>query len=213
MGQTLKMMGDSPGAIGAFKKYITMEHRPEEQRWVEKARVELQALEAMQPKSAAPRQKSRIDKEGGSGSGISDEARAQLERELQRDAVLMPTDDDMRLIDPFARTAHLRDLKDPFRGADVDDIVNPFALDPLPRNAATAERLRQYEAALATYRRALSRLAEDVSLRFERGVASALASNASSALKAWHNVPLDDAELRAARESVQRIRMQLLSRR
>jgi tetratricopeptide (TPR) repeat protein len=201
LGQTLKMLGDGPGAIAAFKKYIGMEKRPDEQKWVDKARAELQALEAMQAAPAPP--SGKIEDRS---STPSDEARRKLDAELRRDAVLPPSDDDMRLIDPFARH-RLNDLKDPFQPG--DDIVNPFESAPSP----SAERLREYGAALAAYRRALARHAEDVSLRFERGVASALAANASSALKQWNNVPLEDPEVRAARESVERIRTQLLSRR
>ena len=200
LGQTLKTMGDSAGAIGAFKTYIGMEKRPEEQKWVEKARAELMALEATQ---ARPAQSSGKIEEKSTGD---DAARKQLDQELRRDAVLPPTDDDMRLIDPFGNS-RLRDLKDPFHHG--DEIVNPFESAP----SASAERLRQYGVALAAYRRALARHAEDVSLRFERGVASALAANSTSALKAWNNVPLEDSEVTAARQSVERIRMQLLSRR
>jgi tetratricopeptide (TPR) repeat protein len=203
LGQTLKMMGDAPGAIIAFKKYIGMEKRPEEQKWVEKATAELLALEAMQAKPAAPRPSGKIEEKS---TGGDDAARKKLDQELRRDAVMPPSDDDMRLIDPFSN-GRLRDLKDPFHRS--DEIVNPFETAPSP----SAERLRQYGAALAAYRRALARHAEDVSLRFERGVASALAANQSSALKQWNTVPLEDAEVAAARQSVERIRTQLLSRR
>jgi tetratricopeptide (TPR) repeat protein len=215
LGQTLKMMGDANGAIGAFKKYVAMERRPEEQKWVEKARAELQALELMQQKpqsSGKVEDKSTSGGFGGGGSGVeADRERAdreRLDRDLRRDAVMPPSDDDMRLIDPFER-GRLRDLKDPFHPGGDDDIVNPFVRDASP----SAERLRQYEQALAGYRRALSRHAEDVSLKFERGVASALSSNASSALAAWNRVPLEDAEVKTARQNVERIRTQLLSRR
>ena len=87
--------------------------------------------------------------------------------------------------------------------------MNPFEQAP----SASQERLRQYGVALAAYRRALARHAEDVSLRFERGVASALAANTSSALRQWNTVPLEDPDVNAARESVERIRTQLLSKR
>jgi tetratricopeptide (TPR) repeat protein len=205
LGQTLKMMGDSAGAIGAFKKYIGMEKRPEEQKWVEKARAEMVALEAAQPRAAQPRTAPSSGKIDEKSAG-DEAARKKLDQELRRDAVLPPTDDDMRLIDPFGNS-RLRDLKDPFHHG--DEIVNPFEVAP----SASAERLRQYGVALAAYRRALARHAEDVSLRFERGVASALAANSTSALKAWNNVPLEDSEVTAARQSVERIRVQLLSRR
>ena len=142
-------------------------------------------------------------------SGDDAAAREKLDRELKRDAVLPPSDDDLRLMDPFTRT-NLHDLKDPFHGGAGDDIVDPFERS----SAATpsAERLRQYGAALAAYRRALSRHAEEVAQRFDRGVASALATNGSaSALRAWNSVPLDDSDLSAARASVERIRKSLLS--
>ncbi len=203
LGQTLKMMGDTPGAIIAFKKYIGMEKRPEEQKWVEKAAVELQALEASQMR--APQPSGKIEEKS---TGDDSDARRKLDQELKRDAVLPPSDDDMRLIDPFAR-GRLRDLKDPFHRVGGDDIVNPFESAPSP----SAERLRQYGAALAAYRRALARHAEDVSLRFERGVASALAANSKSALTTWNAVPLEDAEVVEARRSVERIRSQLYSKR
>lgn len=206
LGQTLKTMGDTQGAIIAFKKYIGMEKRPEEQKWVDKAAAELQALEASLPKAAAPaaHPSGKIEEKS-----TSDEAaRRKLDQELKRDAVLPPSDDDMRLIDPFAN-GRLRDLKDPFHRVGSDEIVNPFESAP----TASAERLRQYGAALAAYRRALARQAEEVSLRFERGVASALAANSSSALKQWNTVPLEDADVVAARQSVERIRTQLFSKR
>ncbi|HEX9105029.1 MAG TPA: hypothetical protein VF997_22615, partial [Polyangia bacterium] len=95
------------------------------------------------------------------------------------------------------------------RGSGGEEIVNPFESAP----SASAERLRQYGVALAAYRRALARQAEEVSLRFERGVASALAANSSSALKQWNTVPLEDPEVTAARDSVARIRTQLFSKR
>ncbi|HEX9104875.1 MAG TPA: tetratricopeptide repeat protein, partial [Polyangia bacterium] len=119
LGQTLKMLGDTPGAIIAFKKYIGMEKRPEEQKWVDKAAVELQALEAMQPRPAAAQPSGKIEDKS---TGGDDGARRKLDQELRRDAVLPPTDDDMRLIDPFG-SGRLRDLKDPFRrGSGGDEI-------------------------------------------------------------------------------------------
>jgi hypothetical protein len=187
-----------------------MERRPDEQKWVEKARAELQALEAAQ--QPAPKPVSGSGKIEEKSSADDAAAREKLDRELKRDAVLPPSDDDLRLMDPFQR-GQLHDLKDPFHGAG-DDIVDPFERPSSAMNANTpsAERLRQYGAALAAYRRALSRHAEEVAQRFDRGVASALANNgASSALRAWNSVPLDDSELSAARASVERIRKSLVT--
>ena len=200
LGQTLKMMGDVPGAIAAFQKYVGMEKRPEEQRWVEKARAELQALEALQPKSAPPpRPSGKIEEK--SSEPNNDVSRERLDRELRRDAVLSPSDE---IVDPFQH-ARLRDLKDPFRPN--EDLVDPF--DRERSTSQSSERLRQYGAALAAYRRALSRHAEDVSVRFERGVAAVLAANTGSAMRAWNMVPLEDPEVAAARQSVERIRRNL----
>ena len=199
LGQTLKMMGDAAGAIAAFKKYIAMEKRPDEQRWVDKARAELQALEAMQ----APHGPSgKIDDKSSDNA----EARLERDRELGRDALLPPSDDDMRLIDPFDRPgARLHDLKNPFGGD--EEIIDPFA--PNAAVATANDKLRRYGAALAAYRRALSRQVDDVALRYERGVAAVLASNATSALRAWNGVALDDPDVTAARQSVERIRKSL----
>lgn len=61
MAQTLKGMGDAPGAVAAFKKYLEMESRPEQQKWVEKARAELMALEPAKPANAAGGGKSNMD--------------------------------------------------------------------------------------------------------------------------------------------------------
>ena len=114
LGQTLKMIGDSDGAIVAFQKYIGMEKRPEEQKWVEKASVELQALEAMKQQQQQQQQSQRRPQPTGKieekSTGGDDAARHKLDQELKRDAVLPPTDDDMRLIDPFAN-GRLRDLE------------------------------------------------------------------------------------------------------
>ena len=69
--------------------------------------AELEALEAMQkptPRGAAPSGKIE-DKSTG-----DDDARRKLDRDLRRDAALPPSDDDMRLIDPFAN-GRLRDLQ------------------------------------------------------------------------------------------------------
>jgi tetratricopeptide (TPR) repeat protein len=215
LGQTLKALGDAPGAISAFRKYVSMERRPDEQKWVEKARVELQALEAMQPRSSSTSSSAaaaRLDER----SLIEDAAaRERLDRELRRDAVLPPTDDDLRLMDPFQH-AYVHDLKDPFR--DGDEIIDPFSKERGVAAAVpvaltpSAEKLRQYGVALATYRRALARHAEDVTTHFERGVASALSANNASTLRSWNNISFDDPELAAARVSVERIRKQLFGK-
>jgi tetratricopeptide (TPR) repeat protein len=59
MAQTLKGMGDTAQAVSAFQKYVQMETRPEQQKWVDKAKAELQQLQAA---PAAP-------SSGGAGGG------------------------------------------------------------------------------------------------------------------------------------------------
>jgi tetratricopeptide (TPR) repeat protein len=209
LGQTLKTLGDVAGAINAFQKYVSMEKRPEEQRWVEKARAELQALQAM-PSGSAP--SGKVDERSTEG-GVDQAAREQLDRELKRDAVLPPSDDDLRLIDPFSND-RTRELRDPFH----TELVDPFTGAPSASASAAAggvhaAKLREYGAALAAYRRALARQAEDVSARYERGVAGVLAENPQSAMRAWDAVPLDDPQVSAARRSVEQLRRALSARR
>lgn len=50
MAQTLKSMGDTAAAGAAFRKYLEMEKRPEQQKWIDKAKAELAAIDA----AAAP---------------------------------------------------------------------------------------------------------------------------------------------------------------
>jgi tetratricopeptide (TPR) repeat protein len=200
LGQTLKAAGDVPGAIDAFKKYIAMEKRPEEQRWVDKAKAELQALQSMQKGS---RRETR-------GSSMMRAANDELDRELQRDAVLpMSSGDD--LIDPFRATGSVSakvTLRNPFP-VDDDELINPYA-EPQAPARVDARRLREYGAALLAYRRALSAQAEDLSERYERGLASL--NDTPTALRMWNSVKLDDPRVVEARRSIERVRA-LIARR
>lgn len=191
LGQTLKAMGDVAGAIEAFRKYVAMEKRSEEQRWVEKARAELEALEALQRtsggRSPAGHGSGKIQ-EKGAGDDLAGSASERLERELERDR-LQPFGDG--IVDPFAREPSFRELRDPF------DEAAP---------SGETQRLRDYGRAIEGFRRALVRHAEDVTVRYQRGVAFALAADARSALKAWSSLPLVDARVESARKSVERAR-------
>jgi tetratricopeptide (TPR) repeat protein len=192
LGQTLKATGDVAGAIDAFRKYVDMERRPEEQKWVDKAKAELQALEAMQ------KPQGRREIRDGSLSAANDE----LDRELRRDAVLpMAATDD--LIDPFRGAHRGFGLRNPF--PDDDGVMNPSLRDD-SRVPVEQRRLREYGAALAAYRRALSAQAEDVSQRYERGAALALMNDAPAAVRAWSSVRLDDPHVNEAKKGVERAR-------
>jgi tetratricopeptide (TPR) repeat protein len=208
LAQTLKSLGDTPGAIDAFRKYISMEKRPDEQRWVEKAKTELEVLESMQ--RSAPGSSGKIE-EKGADDDLVRAASERLRRELERDR-LAPMDGDSDLMDPFDNHRHLRD---PF-GAPLRDLKDPFTREPSPTNPllpADRQRLQEYGAAIETFRRALSRHAEDVTQRCQRGNALVFADNARAATRILHTVPLDDPRVDSARKGVERIRQLLLASR
>ena len=198
LGQTLKALGDVPGAIEAFHHYVSMEKRPEEQRWVDKAKAELEVLESMQKGKTGP--SGRLEKGDVFASGD------RLERELERDR-LAPFDDD--LLDPFGGPersrdlldGRLRDLKDPFGGAIASTVISP-----------DRHGLHAYGLAIAAFQRALSRQAEDVAERYQRGAELALADDARGAARVWTSVPLSDGRVDAARKSIERARAQLASK-
>lgn len=54
LGLCLKELGDRTGAIAALKKYLSLENRPTEQKFVDKARAEVAALEGADSPPAAP---------------------------------------------------------------------------------------------------------------------------------------------------------------
>jgi tetratricopeptide (TPR) repeat protein len=207
LAQTLKSLGDTPGAIEAFRKYIGMEKRPDEQRWVEKAKTELEVLESMQRSTPS----GKIDEKGADDELVR-AASERLRRELERDR-LAPMEGDTDLMDPFEPRGRLRD---PF-GAPVKDLKDPFERDraaPVnPLLPADRQRLQEYGAAIENFRRALSRHAEDVTQRYQRGTALAFADNPRAATRVLHSVPLDDPRVDSARKGVERIRQSLLASR
>jgi len=222
LGQTLKALGDVPSAIDAFRKYVSMEKRAEEQKWVEKARAELEGLEALQ-RASQPSVPSGKVEDKDAGDDLVRSAQQKLERDLERDRVAPLSDD---IIDPFAppRSAP-RDLKDPFkREPSRIEMKNPFVDDgimppttwdgasPSASAAPAGDTVRRYSQALESYRRALSRHVEDVAQRYERGMALALARDGGGATRVWNGVRLDDPQLTAARQGVERVRL-LISRR
>jgi tetratricopeptide (TPR) repeat protein len=205
LGQTLKALGDVPAAIVAFRRYVEMEKRPDEQRWVEKAKQELQAMEAMQkPATPAPTPGKVVDEKaafdglaepfpGGGAAPAHERPRARL-RDLH-DPFMNPESNPQGaleqdgLIDPFARRAQ-QALEEP---------SEPMAPGP-------ARSVRDYGRALTAFRRALAAQAEDVETRYERGVAWALQGKPREAIAAWNTIPLDDARVQAARRGVEHLR-------
>jgi tetratricopeptide (TPR) repeat protein len=201
LAQTLKGLGDIPGAIAAFRRYIEMEKRPDEQRWVEKARGELQALEA------SP---------GAKGSSPSGDAGKGREPHKLRDS-LEPRVDGRG--DTGRAALERRELRNPF--GDLwhgDELLDPFDGIPEPPDLELAgadakRKLRAYGAALAAYRRALSKHIEEIEARYERG--SQLVWNGSeprAALRAWNAIALVDPEVDAARRNLERVRASFAQR-
>jgi tetratricopeptide (TPR) repeat protein len=196
LGQACKGMGDSSGAIQAFRHYIEMERRPEEQKWVEKARTELQSLEG--GGSSLERRSGPLADE----PGALQRANARLERELALESAIH---DDDALVDPFASV--------PFRAARFgldDGLVDPFGpvtIRPALRAGANPQ-LGEYGAALLAYRRALVRHVEEVSLALERGMEFVLADNATEAARLWNETPLSDSRVDLAKRAVEGTRTQ-----
>jgi hypothetical protein len=191
----LKLSGDAKGAAEAFRKYIEMERRPEEQRWVDKARIELQALEEM----VGPK---------GARATPGDPLHATNQRLSRELALESAIHDDDALVDPFTSMPlktglHVRPGLD-------DGLIDPFGGDPpiatVASPVAQAQRIGQYGAALLAYRRALVRQVEDVSFLLERGMEFVLAENAAEAAKIWNDVPLGDLRVTQARRLVEQAR-------
>ena len=91
---------------------------------------------------------------------------------------------------------------DPFRsGVERNEPVDGVSPTPGQRS-----RIRVYGEAVAAYRRALSRHAETVSTRYERGVAFALIDDTASARHTFDDIPLNDTSVTQARRSIERVR-------
>jgi hypothetical protein len=182
-----------------------MEKRPDEQRWVDKARTELEALEAMQRSGAAGKPSGKIDDRDG-------ERRVELDRELERDGV-MPLVDQDDLIDPFGGRVRVSTaLRDPWTNIGEDGLIDPFQVERVPQLPESSEErraLRAYGAALAEFRRALNRQVEDVSSTYERGIAFAMVDDGKAAVRTWDSVRMIDARVDAARRGVEKLRSTL----
>lgn len=198
LGQSLKGLGDVPGAIEAFRTYIKMEKRAEEQKWVDKAKAELEALEAMTKKPAPP----------PSGSSKVEEKSTQP-GSLDQDG----------LLDPFngrESGGRIYDLHDPWYRADPQDqdgILQPgFQKSTAPMSGPVSTRrkkIRAYGDAIAAYRRALSRQVDAVSIGYERGAQFAMLDDVDSAARVWAQLKLSDPRVDEARRSVEKLRSDL----
>jgi tetratricopeptide (TPR) repeat protein len=203
LGYALKGLGDFNGALSAFRKYVDMEKRPSEQKWVERARQELSELEA---KVRPPSEPGKFMDEKSSLQGMPGAEQAPLKRDP--DELLAPEQ-------MLERPPRLRDLHDPFQDAPFDDrtrvypdgLINPFALPPpLELHSPRLTHARAYGQAVAAYRRALAAQVEDVSTRYERGVAHALAGRARDAVSSWDTITLEDGRVVQAKRTIEKIR-------
>ncbi len=157
----------------------------------------------MQRSAPSPSGKLMDDKSTG------DEA---LRRSIERDRLmpLGPSDDETG-----NGLGRLRDLHNPWPERGLDGLLDPFGpdLDVPPPGASVRRQLRAYGAAVAEFRRALSRQVEDVTIRYERGATLALGEDHLGAFRAWNSVRLNDPQVDAARRGVEKLRSTLLSRR
>ena len=185
LGQARDLAHDDHGAADAYKRFIAIESRPAQQKYVEKAKAQLAQLESKQRAGAM---------------GL---------KPMERDDILPMSDGahgDLR--DPFdAGGARGVD-------ADVES-AGSIAVDASGRggdggarkgDAAGVARAREYLAALAAYRHALAAHADRVSARCEKGAALAVAGRIKEANAAWDAVPLEDEKLAAARRQLEKLR-------
>lgn len=208
LGQSLKGLGEVNEAIEAFKTYIKMEKRPEEQKWVDKAKAELEALEAMVKKPpVGPATSSKVE-----------------EKSIGTPSFAPGSIDQDGLLDPFNGRENggvrLNDLHDPWYRPDPSDQdgllmpsngLNQKSSAPVPAGPLSLKRkkIRAYGDAIAAYRRALSRQAETVSAGYERGASFAMLDDVDNAVRAWATVRTSDVKVDEARRSVEKLRADL----
>ena len=208
LGQTYKSMGDTKSAADAFRTYLQMERRPESQRWVDKARRELEALEGGAPHANRGGRvrdlKNPFDDHAAYASSddllppgedtVGRREHDRINRELAADDIL-PID-----AEEEARARPSGDLKDPFKDS--------FATAPVGKAAPSRERLARYASALAAYRVALDRQASEIAALYQRGTERVLANDLRGAQRAWSAGITADRSIEDARARLERAREQ-----
>ncbi len=191
LGQAEKAAGNIKAAIEAFRAYLAMERRPESQRWVERARKELEALESgprtwmhtrdlKNPFEDRPAYASADDLLPPGGEGAVGAARERIQRELAADDIL-PIDGELARPEPTA---------------------------PLPEGAAASnrDRLARYASALAAYRVALDRQASEVAGLYQRGTERLIANDLRGAQRLWSSSSAADRAVDEARVRLDKAR-------
>ncbi len=198
LGQAYRAMGDNKNAAEAFRTYLKMEQRPESKRWLDQARQELDTMERSTPHSALdlknPFDNSRVyatsrvyafaDEFLPPGDTFRSGAHERIVRELAADDIL-----------PVALTD--------------DDAIDDRILPPEPTGNKERDRLARYAAALAAYRTALVRHADQVSNLYQRGTERVLANDLRGAQKAWSNTAVSDRDVEEARLRLEKARVGL----
>ncbi len=203
LGLSLKAAGDSKGAIEALHTYLNMERRPESQRWLDRARHELEALE------------------GTPHANMSD-LKNPFEQHARRDLKNPFQDHDAYASDEFlppGESARPRDARADRISAELarDDIL-PIIIsgdsdnDVVPDDTSpttSRERLARYANALAAYRIALEHQASEVAAVYQHGVDRVLANDLRGAQRAWTVSVESDRALSEARARLDRARSTL----
>jgi len=196
LGQSEKALGNKPGAIEAFRTYLQMEHRPELQRWIDRARQELKALDGT-ARGGDPSDLKNPFEDSSHVLAIDDllppgdlgvASRARVDRELAADD-LLPVDLDGEGDEQLA-SVKLDDAK----------------LAGVPQR----DRLAKYAAALAAYRQALERQQDEVAALYQRGADRVLADDLKGARKLWASAQLVNKTVDDAKAKLERARQGLL---
>lgn len=194
LGQTYRAMGDTKNATEALRTYLKMEHRPESKRWIEQAHRDLEALEGAGPHSSHD-----------------------LKNPFEPSRALASADDFLPPGDSYRAGAHERIVRE----LAADDILPVDLNDELPTDterssslegkdgaAKDRDRLARYAAALAAYRAALVRAADQASSLYQRGTERVLANDLRGAQKTWTQT-VSDREIEDARMRLQKARAAL----
>ncbi len=198
LGQTEKAAGNTKAAIEAFRMYLQMEKRPESQRWVDRARRELESLEGPGPRTRLyhnhdlknpfddrPAYASADDLLPPGGEDKLGAARDRIQRELAADDILPIDGEDLR------QGAELGLRGAGSAGADA---------------AGSRDRLARYANALAGYRNALDHHASEVAALYQRGAERVLVNDLRGAQRIWGSTVAADSRIEEARLRLERAR-------
>lgn len=181
LAQSRDAAGDDRGAADAYRRFLAIESRPSQQRYVTRAREALSSIESRQRAGAMglkPIDRDDVLPMGAAGP-------RDLRDPFDLDATADP-DAPGNALEPYAPT--------------------PPSSAPGADGPTGGARTREYLAALGAYRRALAAQLERVTTRYEKGAALAVAGKGREAAAAWDAVTLEDAQVTAARRQIEKLR-------